>query len=211
MAKLMNFQSKVRTQAAQRKNNGGDNVPAKQDNSLASRMARRIETDESASTTTPKFQNDGGPSYHGQILEDEEDDDNLNKNSWLATTFSCRRHIDHASKGAGGRLEELHDAGSNIGADGRNANDDYVVIDEQRRNTQNNNGRGGGGGGKSRGRYDSQKHHRGHHSRRQQGRGYRDNNDRERGGGGNRDRHERHRNGDGRTTSPKQSSSRHRR
>lgn len=107
MAKLGAFKTKVRKQAAEGKNQAGVEV---KDNSLAARMARKAQG-ASASTTTSE--NGGGETYHGQILEDNSEEDG----DWMGTRFKCRRHMDHSSRQKGG--------------DGRDMND-YEVIDEKK-------------------------------------------------------------------------------
>ena len=53
-------------------------------------------------------------SYHGQVLEKENDDD-VDSN-WMKTKFKCRKHMDHDAK---------------LGGDGRSAMDDYEVVDQK--------------------------------------------------------------------------------
>lgn len=110
LSKLFDFQKKVRSGLDGKSsiNSVGDG----NDNSLASRMARRLQQSEELS----KHKNMSGPSYHGQLLEsDHEDDDN----DWMQTRFKCKRHMDHYARD---KVE--------VGGDGRDA-DDYKVIDEK--------------------------------------------------------------------------------
>jgi peptidyl-prolyl cis-trans isomerase SDCCAG10 len=109
MEKLIAFQSKVKKQAADKK--GQANTREEIDNSLAARMARKVET------TSSKEPEESIEAYHGQILED---DDNEENNDWMGTRFKCRHHIDHASR--------LGD--DEKGGDGRDMHD-YEVIDEK--------------------------------------------------------------------------------
>jgi len=106
MTKLMAFQSKVKDQVTSGK------VRSKKESSLASRMARRAQKPDAE-------EKDAVPIYHGQVLEDG-DDEHEKSSSWLATKFKCRRHMDHV-------VEE----GKELGGDGR-AMDDYEVIDEKK-------------------------------------------------------------------------------
>lgn len=109
MAKLGAFKTKVRKQAAEGKSQAGaDDI---KDNSLAARMARKAQGASASSTTSD---NGGGETYHGQVLEDNNEEDG----DWMGTRFKCRRHMDHSSRQKGG--------------DGRDMND-YEVIDEKNR------------------------------------------------------------------------------
>lgn len=108
MEKLLAFQGRVKDTVVASKNQGESAL--EQDNSLAARMARRA-----AQETDEKANRDAVESYHGQILEgmDEDKLDYQQSSNWMATTFKCKRHIDHTA-----------------GSDGRKA-DDYEVVDDQ--------------------------------------------------------------------------------
>lgn len=109
LEKLFAFQSKIKKQAAFQK--GHLNLHAEKDNSLAARMARKVENNSS------KEPQESIEAYHGQILEDDDNEENID---WMGTRFKCRHHIDHAS-----RL-----GGDEKGGDGRDMHD-YEVIDEK--------------------------------------------------------------------------------
>ena len=114
MSKLSAFQNKVKKKTELRKGHYSDQ--GQLDNSLASRLARKAETN------TDPVPEDSGEAYHGQLLADDEGDES---NDWMATRFKCRRHIDHIS-----RLER-----DESGGDGRHMND-YDVIDEKHQKSQ---------------------------------------------------------------------------
>jgi peptidyl-prolyl cis-trans isomerase SDCCAG10 len=111
MAKLIAFQTKVVKDVANSKasKQGNDD----KDNSLAARMVRNAKADEPDEVTDAAG---GSVAYHGQVLEDEEEDEGGGKgaNDWLKTRFKCRKHMDHDAK---------------LGGDGRNALD-YEVVDD---------------------------------------------------------------------------------
>jgi peptidyl-prolyl cis-trans isomerase SDCCAG10 len=109
MNKLLSFQSKVKEQVLGSRKAAMEGL----EDSLASRMARRAAQVEDADDA-----NDQTPSYHGQVLEDDGEDRDID-GSWLATRFKCRRHMDQKSKD-----------GKELAGDGR-AVDDYEVIDEK--------------------------------------------------------------------------------
>ena len=99
MAKLMSFQSKVRqTVSDVKKVHRHDD-----DDGLATRMMMARQQH------APKI-DETHESYHGQVLETENDLEN-----WLGSTFTCKRHVDHESK-------------EGLGGDGRNM-DEYLVVD----------------------------------------------------------------------------------
>ena len=138
MEKLLAFRSKVRggVAAERAKHSKKDD----KENSLASRMARRAE----AASLAPE-QDDQTPTYHGQILESEGEDEG---EEWLNTRFKCRKHMDHHAKEENGDL----------GVDGRST-DDYKVIDER-----DGNHRRGSHSGHSRKRHKRNRHDRHRHS-----------------------------------------------
>ena len=111
MEKLLVFRSKVRDGVAAKR--AKHSKKDDKENSLASRMARRAE----AANLAPE-QDDQVPTYHGQILESDGDDEGGGE--WLNTRFKCRKHMDHHAKEENGDL----------GGDGRNT-DDYKVIDDR--------------------------------------------------------------------------------
>lgn len=108
MAKLMAFQGKVRKQVTSNRNGNSEGEDPK-DDSLASRMARKLQ----AEPQEPREQASEAQTYRGNILEDSDDDER--KDSWLTTKFKCRKHMD---------LDSAE------GADGRTM-DDYRVVDEK--------------------------------------------------------------------------------
>ena len=108
MEKLLAFQGRVKDTVVAPKTQ--DASVSKQDNSLAARMAQQA-----AQESNDGSDRDAVESYHGQILEgvDEDKLDYQQSSDRMATTFKCKRHIDHT-------------AGSN----GRKA-DDYKVVDDK--------------------------------------------------------------------------------
>jgi peptidyl-prolyl cis-trans isomerase SDCCAG10 len=113
MAKLMSFKTKMFQVKGM--NDDMDVDPKTQhnkcdqlDNSLASRLAKKLEKDQKQSVSKID-----APVYSGQILEDDYDD---NDKKWLKATFRCKRHIDHDSR---------------ANAIGGDKLDDYEVIDER--------------------------------------------------------------------------------
>ena len=107
LEKLLAFQGRVKETVVAVKT--GDSNAETKDNSLATRMARRAAEDGKSNSNEVE-------SYHGQVLEGKDEDtlDYQRSSNWMATTFKCRRHIDHSA-----------------GADGRKA-DDYEVVDNQK-------------------------------------------------------------------------------
>jgi cyclophilin family peptidyl-prolyl cis-trans isomerase len=104
MEKLMSFKQKVKTRAT----NDATLLSQNQDNSLATRMARKAQQQEVHELI------DSAPAYHGQLLEGNNNDETCD---WLQTRFKCRQHVDdHARKS---------------GSDGRSM-DDYQVVDDAR-------------------------------------------------------------------------------
>lgn len=117
MLKLMKFKGKVcatknpKLEQGPQQNESKDNT----DTSLAARMARRVQQQEDTKVEEQRKkyeeENDNNNYYHGQILEN----DNANDNSdWYKTQFQCKK-----------------DSKMNGGSDGRHM-DDYEVIDEKR-------------------------------------------------------------------------------
>jgi len=111
MVKLMDFQNKVRKNTS--KNKDGQAAKSEEDNDLASRMARKTKKKSTDDRGSSKIQ-----SYHGQVL----DDDDIDNNNWINTNFKCKKHIDS-------NLRE------GMGGDGRSMHD-YQVIDEKDNNNR---------------------------------------------------------------------------
>lgn len=136
------------------------------DNSLASRMAKRSMKELQESRDREESM---APTYHGQVLEDDDDSGiGTSAGGWMKTKFKCRKHIDHGAK-----VDEAGD-GQNTG-DGRKI-DDYEVMDGKTdRDNDRQSGekrwgkhhRGGGNTGKRRGGDDDGRHepHRKHQYR----------------------------------------------
>ena len=103
------------------------------DNSLAARMAKRSMKELRESREREESM---APTYHGQVLEvDDDDDDNgidSSAGGWMKTKFKCRKHIDLDH---GAKVDEAGD-GQKAG-DGRKI-DDYEVLDGK---TDRDNGR----------------------------------------------------------------------
>jgi peptidyl-prolyl cis-trans isomerase SDCCAG10 len=111
LEKLLAFQGRVKeTIGESRLENVGTAASGTTDNSLAARMARRANVDNQGS-----LQNEQAETYHGQVLEGKDDDVDVQGTSkWMATTFKCRKHMDHKA-----------------GSDGRTV-EDYKVVDDQK-------------------------------------------------------------------------------
>lgn len=97
MAKLLSFKTKM-FQVKGMKDHGNlaedDEKTSKKglsDNSLASRLAKKLENKHDRTTSVTKQV----PVYSGQILEDDYE---ANDSTWLKSTFKCKRHMDHDSK-----------------------------------------------------------------------------------------------------------------
>jgi peptidyl-prolyl cis-trans isomerase SDCCAG10 len=122
MLKLNEFQRKI-LQVKGVKDKAYENKGAKVDNSLASRMARKLETlQDNRSDIEEK------PIYNGQVLEVEKEDENIEYatgTDWLKSKFKCKRHIDQNAKDRA------------LGGDGRNM-EEYEVVDDKilRRNSK---------------------------------------------------------------------------
>lgn len=103
--RLLNFRNKLH-QSIQPSNGSAEPITGqrKEDDGLASRMARRLAQQQEAESSSPP---DGGETYHGQVLYSDDDRDP----SWLATKFKCRKHMDLLS------------------GDGKDAVEEYQVID----------------------------------------------------------------------------------
>lgn len=99
MEKLLAFQGRVKDTVVASKTEARSSEAT--DNSLAARMARRAEQQR-------KSRNDEVEAYHGQVLEGKDDDklDYQRSSKWMATTFKCRRHIDHSAGSDGRRAED---------------------------------------------------------------------------------------------------------
>lgn len=118
-------------------------------------------------------------SYHGQILQQDSDNEKDNPQDWMKTRFKCRRHVDDESMGKD---------------TGERTLDDYVVIDEKsnhhhqqsHRDRDRGNHRGGG----------RHRHHNHHHHADQRNNRDRDRDDHNR-GGRHHHHHHRHKHGHG--------------
>lgn len=113
MAKLMSFKTKMFQVKGINDDMDVDSKTQRNkydqlDNSLASRLAKKLEKDQKHSVSKIDV-----PVYSGQILQDDYDD---NDKKWLKATFRCKRHIDHDSR---------------ANAMGGDKLDDYEVIDER--------------------------------------------------------------------------------
>ena len=112
--KLLTFRRKIHDITVQSKNDTettGVGIQKQQpDNSLASRMARRAQEQMDAERNDP---HNSTPSYHGQILNDDDNDDDPNR--WMQTKFVCKKHMDHLS------------------GDNKDATEEYEVIDSKQK------------------------------------------------------------------------------
>jgi peptidyl-prolyl cis-trans isomerase SDCCAG10 len=176
LSKLSAFQDKVRDQIKAR-NNKSNNDDMTGDTSLAARMARRAQLEDSSSNaaaaaTAAETAADQAETYHGQVLETTDAD--VRDGSWLATRFKCRQHMDLTAGGADNSNVEL----LVVGGDGRSA-DDYQVVDEQQarrstksirdaadnRSTGDSRGARDNNDGRRHGHHHHHHHHRRHHHR----------------------------------------------
>ncbi|KAL7468951.1 hypothetical protein ACHAXS_009190 [Conticribra weissflogii] len=163
MKKLLAFKTKV-LETKGSKTNGhklnGDRDTGKEsvDNSLAARMAKRMEEAEveEESRRRDKEAMESTPGYSGEVLSDEDgggerDDDDAESGNWMGAKFKCKRHMDHDSRM--NAMDKIGDAGdeNDFGGDGRRA-DDYMVIDEKSRKR--------GGSGRERKHYSHRSMHR---------------------------------------------------
>ena len=129
--KLLHFRRKIHHKTVQSKNvttgTGivGTSKQLQQDNSLATRMARRAQhqADEDRQKNDIDYEENDPhhPSYHGQILH-EDDDDNDDPNRWMQTKFVCKKHMDQMS------------------GDNKDAMEEYEVIDPKQRNANDRPG-----------------------------------------------------------------------
>lgn len=115
MAKFTAFQSKVHHKAVDASETSNT------ENDIAARMARRA-TMTKIEPSGDDSKKDQSIAYHGQILENDNDDDI--DGDWMKTRFKCRKHQDHEAR---------------LGGDGRSAIDDYEVVDEKDRNVHSRN------------------------------------------------------------------------
>ena len=154
MAKLLAFKSKVLETKGSKKsrlNDGNDSINKKQavDDSLASRMAKRMQEEENEEELRyqEKEAISSAPGYSGQILNDDDgeksDDDAVETGNWMGTKFKCKRHVDHDSRMTA--LDNIGDKGDekDMGGDGRHM-DDYLVIDGKNRGRNERKGHGHG-------------------------------------------------------------------
>ena len=102
MSKLLAFQGKVRKQVSDTRRHTDETDDLK-DSSLAARMARKHQAEQQPKSADTQVQ-----TYHGQVLENSDDEKADGKDSWLSTKFKCRKHMDHTSRDEEG-----------LGADGR--------------------------------------------------------------------------------------------
>jgi len=115
LSKLSQFKTKM-FQVKSAQEDGIKSVgETNQDNSLAARMARKVDAENEKERKI-----DAKPCYSGQILEDDGHGDEAESSNWLKSSFKCRRHIDHDSKDQA------------LSGDGRKM-DDYEVVDDKQK------------------------------------------------------------------------------
>eukprot|EP00956_Cyclotella_meneghiniana_P009272 scaffold12744_cov42-Cyclotella_meneghiniana.AAC.2 len=159
MAKLMAFRSKILDNTNKRISSSssssskhathkdGDASENEVDDSLASRMAKRVQEAQEDKAKAIKQKEDfiAAPGYHGQVLDDDDDNNDDNDSTendttnWLRTKFKCKRHIDHDSRVSALERGDNHDNVDDEeggGGDGRHM-DDYLVVDEKRKRSHN--------------------------------------------------------------------------
>jgi peptidyl-prolyl cis-trans isomerase SDCCAG10 len=123
MAKLMVFRNKVLETKSSSKS-ANENGVKQADDSLASRMAKRVEDagHKEAAAFKEKEKMISAPGYHGQVDDESVHSDNT-ENDWLGTKFKCKRHVDHDAR----MLDKTDEGG-----DGRHM-DDYLVMDDKKK------------------------------------------------------------------------------
>ena len=114
LSKLKSFRKKVQNIGRNGLTNENNDSLIGQDNAIATRMATRFDKDNKHKEQEEQKQL-AKVSYHGQVLEENNDNVDSNDTSWYRTDFKCKRHVDHSSRDISG-------------GDGRNV-DDYVVVD----------------------------------------------------------------------------------
>jgi hypothetical protein len=120
MAKLLAFRGKIHDSVAPKNSTASSIHGTTQDDSLASRMARRAQQEEAERQRQEDDEN-GTEAYSGQVL-DSDDGEGDDGTTWLKTKFKCRKHMDH------------------LAGDGRNV-DDYVVVDDTKRKSSSHHKR----------------------------------------------------------------------
>ena len=146
MARLFAFKNKVLETKGSGKDGignggGGKKVAATVDDSLASRMAKRVKQTEDEELRLMREEEAlaAMPGYSGRVNRDDggedSDDGSAHAKDWMGTTFKCKRHMDQDSRMTA--LDRI-DA-DDMGGDGRRM-DDYVVLDEKRRGKGGRNG-----------------------------------------------------------------------
>jgi peptidyl-prolyl cis-trans isomerase SDCCAG10 len=139
MARLFAFKIKVLETKGSGKDGignggGGKKVVAAVDDSLASRMAKRVEQTEDGERRQRREKEAlaAMPGYSGRVNRDDGgedgDDGSAHAEGWMGTTFKCKRHMDQDSRMTALDMIDADD----MGGDGRRM-DDYVVLDEKRR------------------------------------------------------------------------------
>jgi len=131
MAKLLAFKTKVlETKGSSNKIKGETKRTATNDDSLAARMAKRMQQseEEEEMRNEEKEAFISMPGYNGQVTDDQADTDG---GDWMSTKFKCKQHADNDSRA----LDRIGNSQEDdiLGGDGRKIND-YVVFDEKHRN-----------------------------------------------------------------------------
>lgn len=153
MAKLFAFKNKVlETKGSTKSGKDSNGKKHTADDSLASRMAKRVKQAEDDEELRNKEQEAfvSMPGYSGQVNDEGTDA----VGDWMGTKFKCKRHIDQDARLTALDKIDVED----VGGDGRRM-DDYVVLDEKR------SGRGDRNGQKK-------QSHRGHHEQQHSGRSH---------------------------------------
>ena len=129
MAKLLAFKTKVLEAKGSKNENG--TKQSSHDDSLASRMAKRMKQNEDEQEIRNKEEEAfiSMPGYSGQVNDDQAD----TGGNWMSAKFKCKQHADNATR----TLDKIGNSQDEIGGDGRMM-DDYVVLDEKTRGREKN-------------------------------------------------------------------------
>ena len=129
MAKLLAFKTKVLEAKGSKNENG--TKQSSHDDSLASRMAKRMKQNEDEQEIRNKEEEAliSMPGYSGQVNDDQAD----TGGNWMSAKFKCKQHADNVTR----TLDKIGNSQDEIGGDGRMM-DDYVVLDEKTRGREKN-------------------------------------------------------------------------
>ena len=129
MAKLLEFKTKVLETKGSKNEKGTKH--ASNDDSLATRMAKRVKQSEDEREIRNKEEEAliSMPGYSGKVNDDRAD----TNGNWMSAKFKCKQHADNATR----TLDKIGNSQDEVGGDGRRM-DDYVVLDEKTRGREKN-------------------------------------------------------------------------